>query len=48
MVDLSRPLLERFWIHALRTKREVKMNGYLNSLKERGPALGILALQVWS
>ena len=48
MIDLSRPLLGRCWIHALWTKREVNMNGYLDSLKERRPILGILALQVWS
>ena len=48
MVDLSRPLLERCWVHALWTKREVNMNGYLDSLKERSPILDILALQVWS
>ena len=45
MVDLSRPLLGRC---ALWTKREVKMNRYLESLKERGLILGILALQFWS
>ena len=42
MMDLSRPVL------ALWTKREVNINEYLDSLKERGPILGILALQVWS
>ena len=47
----GRPLqtaFERCWILALWTKREVNMNGYLDSLKERRPILGILALQVWS
>ena len=42
MMDLSRPVL------ALWTKREVNINEYLDSLKERSPILGILALQVWS